>query len=240
MREQHKIVRSSTPDDAPIPLEATPQPSRAPTQARPATNPLPAVPGPSVGRKPVAKVPPVHCPQCKYDIRNLAGDTCPECGISLLAAIRKQERKSRARGDLKRAYVQSMASMVLAFGLMAGMLLLMERIDDLTLYLIKYTVFVPLGLVVFAACSAIWIGFDQPFGITAIRLAAIYAIADAVGVAVKVLPIPLVQFIIPSLVYIGLLIKWLELDTQDAVILAVVTGAVRAVLLLIVFTMLIT
>lgn len=237
MRDQQRIERSSTPDDGPIPLESTPEPPRAAKQARPATMPTSPVPAAPIAKKPVAKAPPVFCPRCKYDIRNLTGDTCPECGTSLLSAIRTQERKSRARGDLKRVYVQAAVAMTAAIALMAGALLLRGEISDLPIYLIKYAVFVPIGLIVFVACSAIWIGFDQPFGITALRLAAIYAIADAVGEVVR--GIPLAQFIVPGLVYIGLLIKWLELDSQDAIILAVVTAAVRSILLLIVFTMLI-
>jgi hypothetical protein len=237
MREQQRIERSSSPDDAPIPLEADSAPAQTPAKVRPIAAPLSTSPAMPAAKQSAAKAPPVLCPRCKYDIRNLKGDTCPECGTSLLSAIRTQERKARARGDLKRVYVQATKATMAALALMAGVLLLKGEISDFPMYLIRYAVFVPIGLVVFAVCSAIWIGFDQPFGITALRLAAIYAIADAVGEVVR--GIPLAQFIVPALVYIGLLIKWLELDSQDAVILAVVTGAIRSILLLIVFTMLI-
>src|ERR1051326_7554193 len=30
----------------------------------------------------------VHCPNCRYNLQNLAGDRCPECGVRLRLCLR--------------------------------------------------------------------------------------------------------------------------------------------------------
>ncbi|MFM9956742.1 MAG: hypothetical protein ACKVZJ_01590 [Phycisphaerales bacterium] len=91
------------------------------------------------------------------------------------------------------------------------------------------------GFAAFMLCSMMWIGFDQPLGITALRLAAIYAIVDAVLVGFELIPgfasLTFLSWLLALGLFITLMTNWLELETKDAIAVAFVSQFIRVGLL---------
>ncbi|HBS29102.1 MAG TPA: hypothetical protein DEB06_06545 [Phycisphaerales bacterium] len=94
-------------------------------------------------------------------------------------------------------------------------------------YLLGYAVLVPTGILGFYICSWLWIGFDAPFWLTAVRLAAVFAVADCVRLIVEPIPLLFIPWLISLGVYIGMLAKLLDIEWQEAAVVALVTTGVR-------------
>ncbi len=95
------------------------------------------------------------------------------------------------------------------------------------LHLMKYAIFVPVGVVVYFVCCLMWIGFDAPMHLSALRLAAAFAVVDTLAI-----PFALFGFIGLGMLVIslGLLLhNLMDLEVQDALILAVVLIVVQVI-----------
>lgn len=219
----HRYEPSSGRDDDMIPLEpeAERPPSARPARGSPGAQPVPA--RPSGARKAAS----VRCPRCGYPAEGLRGDKCPECGTDIVRATRSEERRTEASRQMRREYLN--AALLMAGGIagVAVLLALSGDLDLLPLYLLRFAVMIPTGVLGFFLCSMIWIGFDAPWTLTAIRLAAIYALAEIVWLLMGFVPVPIVGWLVPLLAYVSLLAKYLDLDWNDAFIVAVVTGVLR-------------
>ncbi len=93
--------------------------------------------------------------------------------------------------------------------------------------LVKYAALVPLGYLAFALLAMVWFGTDDPAGITILRLAAVYALADAVSSIVTIVFILFLTQALIFVAYVGLLMKFMELDAVEAMVLALLTAAVK-------------
>lgn len=97
--------------------------------------------------------------------------------------------------------------------------------------LIKYIALVPIGFVAYMLLAMIWFGSDNPAGITLLRLAAAYALADAISAVVSIVFILFLAQALIFLGYVGLLMKFLELDAVEAMVLALVTAVFRFIVI---------
>jgi len=225
--DKHRIEPRSTPDEAPIPLEARDEPVPAPVpRARPI---VPAV----RAADPKKQSEGAKCPHCGYSVAGLASPICPECGKNWVAGALNRRRREEAARGMRREYLIAAGLMIGGLAALAVSVLIMQAPAALLLYLLAYVFLIPIGILGFYICSWIWIGFDAPFMLTVIRLVAIYAAADTLGVLLD--DIPAVGFFVPLAVYIALLSKLLDLELSEAIIVAVVTFLLRMVVGLAVF-----
>ncbi len=234
MQDQHRIERTSRDEDAPIPLadEPAPSPSRAATP--PARIPAPAVPqGATASRL----GPPVNCPNCRYDVRNLTGVTCPECGIKLAPALRRAEREQEARKSLRPLLTRAIVAVLASWAVIAGVLALQQEIGVFPWYLLSYAITVPIGLAVFYGLAMMWFGLDQPFKLLALQLIAIYAITDAVQMTIGTLTFSLIGWIAGVITYLTLLCRWLDLEWPEALAVAVVTAVTKFFIIMMLLSM---
>lgn len=171
------------------------------------------------------------CLHCGYSLAGLKTPRCPECGALNTPAERRRASEAKAARDTVRiAYVKPLIMFAVGFIISASVLGTVE--DDwwaLVAYLIKYAIYVPTGVLGFFVCCYLWLGFDAPLHLTALRLAAVYAVTDAVGSMLWFLPIPFLAMVIALFVYVGLLADMLELELGDAVIVGFVTFVIRLV-----------
>ncbi len=93
----------------------------------------------------------------------------------------------------------------------------------------------PIGLLVFWSCSTLWIGMDAPLHLTALRLTAVYAVANLVGFVLGLTPIPFLGGLFMLFVYVGLLMDLLDLDVRDAVGLAIATFLVKFAIISVIY-----
>ncbi|MEK6701524.1 MAG: hypothetical protein AABZ53_04625 [Planctomycetota bacterium] len=184
-----------------------------------------ATPSPSGGRK---------CLKCGYALEGLTSARCPECGTMNTAAQRVATSKEKAyRESVRLEYTKPVWMFVIGLVLSVALAALSTKGNvtastAMLVYLFKYALYVPSGVIVFLLCCAIWIGFNAPIHLTALRLAGIYAITDAVASVVGfIIPMQLIVWLAMLLTYVGLLQDMLELDLVDAILVAVVTFFVR-------------
>lgn len=90
-----------------------------------------------------------------------------------------------------------------------------------------------LGIIAFWLCSILWIGFNQPFHLIALKLIGIYAISElAYVIAFMFIPVLIVPWVVVLFVSLGLMVQLLDLDITDAVIFAIITIFLKIALFL--------
>ncbi|MDZ4756204.1 MAG: hypothetical protein SGJ11_17140 [Phycisphaerae bacterium] len=88
-------------------------------------------------------------------------------------------------------------------------------------------------MVVYLLCSFAWIGFDEPLPMTALRLAGVYALANIGYMLLYIFGTMTMGFLtigiwaVPTMIYIGLLAQIMEVDFEDALIVAIITTVVK-------------
>lgn len=167
----------------------------------------------------------VVCVHCGYNaqtgkkIKAQVFNKPEEEGISAL----QQERLARNQAAIVAAYrtptimfVVGMIGMLGVYGAEGGMMAVMA-------YGVFFVVSLVIGLLVYLVCSAIWIGFDESPVLAFVRLAGIYSISNLVQVVLGYVPIPILPWLVAFGIYIELLMTMLDLDLNDAIILALLT-----------------
>jgi hypothetical protein len=175
------------------------------------------------------------CPECGYSLKGLKHNKCPECGTLVL----RQTERDKARYDSDRiarmAYIKPLLHFGVGILIVAFFYLAQNEGEALMFYALKYAIQVPIGVVAFFLCCLLWMGFDAPMHLTALRLAGVYALVDAASLILSLLPLHFLGWVIVLAIYIGLLAEALELDLQDAIIVGVVTSLIRVLVALGIF-----
>lgn len=159
------------------------------------------------------------CIQCGYDLSGLKTPTCPECGtLNSKYARAKQEEKQ----TLKAMYIKPL--IMAGIGLVVACAVFGLRGLPVPFYLMYYAAAVPVGFLAYVALSIAFIGFDEPLGVTFVRIAAVLAVADACTNLIDAIPyIGWYAWPLEGFIYTGLLMSVMELDFEDARIVALVT-----------------
>lgn len=237
----HRIEPTGQPDDHDdaIPLE---EPEPEPVRRAPPPAPRPPAPGvvftqngAVAVRKDQARVrKDAECPNCKYSIVGITSARCPECGVELLPAIAAAARAAKTREGLRHEYTAAFVVLAFAVLCLSAVVTLTAGAAQVPIELLGLAIITPMAFVAYLICCTLWIGFDMPLGITAARLAAVYAWAGVtVAVFHVIFPyVPIVGWIFSLFVMYGLLIKWLDIDFIDAFAIAFVTNCVAFVVMM--------
>ncbi|MBX3357924.1 MAG: hypothetical protein KF745_05805 [Phycisphaeraceae bacterium] len=144
------------------------------------------------------------------------------------------QRAKRQREGAKTAQQEYIKPLVMLIVGVAGVAVLGgQGASSVLAYLVATGIGVVVGLAVYWVCCMLWIGFDAPMGLTALRLAGIYVVVDLVAHLCDLLPIPLLTMILPCLTYMGLLMSMLDMEIVDAVVVAIATFIVKMLLLIV-------
>lgn len=184
-------------------------------------------PGKSKGRTSV----PIPCPSCGYDIRGLTQPKCPECGEVITdSALKRQARKKADSRALMWAYLTPL--IITLLGLAAGALVAFRTAEEPEEALIRFGMFygirVAVAFLVYCACASFWVGFASSLHLTALQVAAVMSIVEALREGSWVW----LGFIMSRSVYVnlsvqgvialiggGVLMKLMDLDFEDASIM---------------------
>ncbi len=167
------------------------------------------------------------CPSCGYSLKGLKKPACPECGAAIRPMTKKEELRAVSRETVKWAYLKPAILFGVAVAGLAIMALARGRPEDIVGYAIMLAMFVPVGVIAFLICGAIWIGFNSPIHLIAIQLAGIYAMVAFVGELLSLTRVPILPSIAALIVQVHLMMDQLDLDMQDAIIVSVITGVLR-------------
>lgn len=176
-----------------------------------------------------ANAKPLPCPKCRYDLRGLRSDVCPECGLNLTHRARRDAQNLRD-GINPRAWFDRKAFIMAVLGLATSAAVwgTVDGVDGLIVFGIDFAFSVVVGWLVFIACSMLWIGFDQPLRTTLVQTIGAYGGFVGVWALLSLLPVPmLVLSVIGFLILLGMLADALDIEYQDAGIIAIIVSALR-------------
>ncbi|MEQ8770559.1 MAG: hypothetical protein RIB60_08630 [Phycisphaerales bacterium] len=203
----------------------------------------PEEPNRPAARIPAPRVPdgpPMPCPYCQYDLRGIVdAKTCPECGNRVSQTRIRAAREAKERKLHQQAWFP--AAVTLAIGIIvtcaafgydgasSGDALLFMLVGGLML-----TVSVIIGWVVYPVLAFMWIGWSSSIPTTALQLAGAYAGATATLAVMDLTGLPWIPQLLSGAVLIGLLCKLMDIDANDAVILAVISWAIKVLIAMLV------
>lgn len=169
------------------------------------------------------------CPTCGYDLRGLKSPKCPECGETASAAAVKDVAKRRTAEEQYRfMYILPWAMLGSGLFVSAVVLAATGRSAAIPWYMVLFAGQLVSGFIVYVACGLLWIGFDAPLWLQAVRLGGISAVMMALRVMASLLGARFFAFGITGmfgLLILGTLYCWmlavlLDLDFEDAWLLA--------------------
>jgi hypothetical protein len=169
------------------------------------------------------------CVKCGYNLKGLKVPKCPECGHLAGPGDKRFRERELAKQAVRWEYIKPLIQFAIGAGIACAVLFGATHSGSTPLaYLITYAISVPIGVIVFWLCCAMWLGFDAPMHLTALRLAGIYAVVDATRlVIILIVPMVMIANVIGLFVYIGLLAETLEMEVQDAALVGLITGVVK-------------
>lgn len=188
------------------------------------------------GTLPASKHVPKPCKKCGYDMTGTKTGRCPECGTINTRMLSAKQTES-----------QTLKSMFVGPAIMIGIGLTLAVVAYFIRgwvtnsgglvggagyggwYLAYYAVSVVVGFGTYIGCSVMFVGFDEPLGVTFVRLAGVYAVTDAVSAVLGSFLPGFVAWPILAVVYLGLLMQVMELDWEDAWLVGAITYIVHVV-----------
>lgn len=172
---------------------------------------------------------PLPCPECGYDLRGLRDDTCPECGLKLTYGVmrRAQDARSGVRppsGIDKKSIIMAVIGLTLS----AAIGWLSNGSTGFLSLGADFVLTVAIGWVVFFVSSIAWIGFDQPLRTTLLQTIGAFGMFAGIWAVMTLIPVPgLVRSVIGFLILTALLADALDIDYQDAGIIAIVVSVMK-------------
>lgn len=179
-------------------------------------------------------VAPLKCKECGYELRGLKSLTCPECGtLNRLRTVRRERELAESKRQARKAWSSPIIMAVVGVSISTGVVALAGGGPAVLEHLISFGLTLVIAGVVYFVCSLLWIGFDEPLPMTALRLTGAVALGDIGFTLVSLSPFrPFYIWIIPTIIYCVILAQVMEVDYEDAVIVAVVTGVLKVVAVL--------
>ncbi len=185
------------------------------------------------------------CTTCGYNTRTgqavttrkaSASDPDIAPGDDPLVKASRQERRRQKTLTTQMEYIKPLIYMVVGLGITCTLLMNRGGTDDVARYLLAYSISIPCAVAGFCFCCILWLGFDAPLPLTAVRLAGIYAIADIFFYGLSFRYLALlgfiglgVRFVVPVVVSAGLMMHLMDMDHEDAMIASVITFIIRFV-----------
>ncbi len=175
------------------------------------------------------------CRKCGYELIGLKTNICPECGTRNRLTARGAALDQTSREITKWAYLRP--ALMLGGGLAGLVLFYGIRYSSepwfMVFGVVSFAINAAVLWVVYTLCGLGWIGLDMPHHLAALRLSGILAVASLLLAVVGLVPAPVLALGIAGFAFVWMLHQEMDLEFQDAVIVAILTmGAVTVVWLL--------
>lgn len=181
----------------------------------------------------------IVCIKCGFN--RVTGARGPSGGAGESERASKRKERSRpltvrddGQREARNAYIKSAVILAICLPIAVVIWSVMPGIEmPIWLALATFGVMYVATLVVYFICSLMWIGFDEPLKLEALRLAAACAITEIARAVLSPLPMnwrvqAVVQLII-GFVFVASVMQLMEMDKEDAIMFAVLTWVIRLV-----------
>jgi hypothetical protein len=173
-------------------------------RATPAKNPA----DPAAPRRPRV------CRKCQYDLSGLKTLKCPECGTINTPARVKDALDQQ---DMRRVRIKSALLFAVGASTMLGIQLWLRGAPVAALGLGMIVAACTLGFVVYWACAAIFIGFDEPLSLTFARFCSVQGLYFGLSALTGLIPYAwCFGWPLRALIYIVLILWLMDVDVEDA------------------------
>lgn len=167
------------------------------------------------------------CGQCGYSMQGLRDKRCPECGSIARAKNWRDYSREESKRVTQWAYLTP--AIMLGVGTLVSVLVLWGtgRTDMIPILAAQWGLSAVLGTAAFFVLCVMWLGFDAPMHLTALRLVAIDAVFAAAFLTLGAMigAVPLAGWIF-GLIYIVVVAKMLDIEYVEAFVL----GVLKAIL----------
>lgn len=163
------------------------------------------------------------CIKCGYDMTGAPSIRCPECGTVNAKRGRRDHDREYSKQVARATYTKPLIQMAIALPVAFLLAWHQGGLAMAVVYLFQFGVSLPVGVVAFFLVCLVMTGFDEPLHVAGLKLAGIFAIADAIGMVFNYIPFPMIHWAVPLAIYIGMLMEEFELDLSEAIGLAVLT-----------------
>jgi predicted RNA-binding Zn-ribbon protein involved in translation (DUF1610 family) len=175
------------------------------------------------------------CRKCGYELTGLKTNICPECGTRNRLTARGAELDKNSREITKWAYLRP--ALMLCGGVGGLILFYGIRYSSepwfMVFAVVSFAINAVVLWVVYTLCGLGWIGLDMPHHLAALRLSGILAVATLLLAVLGLVPAPVLALGIAGFAFVWMLHQEMDLEFQDAVIIAILTmGAMTVVWLL--------
>ena len=172
---------------------------------------------------------PLPCPECGYDLRGLRDGQCPECGLKLTYSVMRRAQDLRAGVKPQGGFERKPIYMATVGLLLSGSVWWMSAGDaGLVAFGVDFVFTVTIGWLVFFLCSIAWIGFDQPLRTTFVQTVGALGMFAGIWSVMMLIPVPgLIRSVLGFFILMGLLGDALDIDYQDAGIIAIIVSVLK-------------
>lgn len=187
------------------------------------------------------------CVQCGYNVREGRAlktsrgqdEAAAEVNAQLKAgrdADRSAKRREQSRVEYTKAGAWCLGSLVISLFITASLADGAGVGMAVAEHLIGFGIGVLFATAVYFGCCLLWVGFDQPWPLIALKMGAVHALYGLIAIPLGFLWI--FGSIIKFIVYVVLLQNFMDLELQDALIVAVLTAFAAVLSVVIVLSVL--
>lgn len=178
------------------------------------------------------------CAKCGYNLRGLKAMRCPECNEHIRPRTMSERKAGRFKDEATRdAYRTPMLMLGISMGVLLPWMAAVAGPTATVEFLIQFGLSVGMGLIGLYVCSLLWLGFDAPWHLNALRLGGIYAAMDLCQfVILQVFGGSLVLQLLLALIFLRVYAEMLDLTWIDVLGLWVVLMIINVGIALVLFS----
>lgn len=171
--------------------------------------------------------PALKCRSCGYNLAGLKASRCPECGASTIPRPGRRGSSTPPATGWRKPLIL----IIVAILLTAALQIPFDRSGaTFARSMLGLLLKIPISVIAYSIAGLFWMGFDMPWRHVWLRYAAVCAVGTLLGVPVGVIPFIFAQAGIMIFIYFALIARLLDVDVQDAIIIASFTVVANLIL----------